>query len=307
MKSLVGYTGFVGSNICASEKFDAVYNSKNIADAYGTNPELLIYAGVRAEKYIANQDPKRDMELIYQAEENISRINPKKLVLISTIDVFKSPNEVNENTVINVENLHAYGFDRYKLELWAREKIPNTLIVRLPGLFGKNIKKNFIYDYINIIPFMIKKEKFQELQNIEPCLNKYYKLMDNGFYKVDASKSDKDFLKGVFGEIGFSALNFTDSRSSYQFYNLSRLWDDICVALDERIELLHLATEPITAGEIYNYLCGKKFENELSGSPADYDFRTIHDKKFGGTNGYICDKAQVLKDIKEFVESEEHK
>ena len=88
MNALVGYTGFVGSNIYETGSFDQVYNSKNIEDAYGTNPDLLIYAGLRAEKYLANNAPEKDMELIEQAQENIEKINPKKLVLISTIDVF---------------------------------------------------------------------------------------------------------------------------------------------------------------------------------------------------------------------------
>ena len=35
-KALVGYTGFVGSNLYASASFEAVYNSKNVTDAYGT-------------------------------------------------------------------------------------------------------------------------------------------------------------------------------------------------------------------------------------------------------------------------------
>ena len=82
MKILVGYTGFVGSNIYRKGKFDSVYDSKNIEDAYNTNPELLVYSGLPAEKYLANNFPEKDMELIYQAQKNISSINPKKIVLI---------------------------------------------------------------------------------------------------------------------------------------------------------------------------------------------------------------------------------
>ena len=88
MKALVGYTGFVGSNIYAAGNFDVVYNSTNIEEAYGTAPDLLVYAGLRAEKYLANNAPDKDMELIRQAQRNIEKIAPKKLVLISTIDVF---------------------------------------------------------------------------------------------------------------------------------------------------------------------------------------------------------------------------
>ena len=216
MKALVGYTGFVGSNLYTVGEFDAVYNSKNIKAAYGTNPELLVYAGVRAEKYLANNAPEKDMELIVQAEENIAKIKPKKLVLISTIDVFKKPKFVDENSLIDTENLHAYGYNRYQLELWVRENYPDALIIRLPGLFGMNIKKNFIYDYINVIPFMLKIEKFEELVSIDPELKSYYHLQDNGFYKVNISDKDKEDLKNRFRKIGFSALNFTDSRSMYK-------------------------------------------------------------------------------------------
>ncbi|WP_443662272.1 NAD(P)-dependent oxidoreductase [Eshraghiella crossota] len=300
--ALVGYTGFVGSNLYDTGKIDAVYNSKNIEEAYGTCPNLLIYAGLRAEKYLANNAPEKDMELIRQAEKNITKINPKKLVLISTIDVFKIPKNVNENSAIDTENLHPYGFNRYQLELWVRENYPDALIIRLPGLFGKNIKKNFIYDYINVIPFMLKEAKFEELVAKDLKLKKYYQLQDNGFYKVNVSDDEKEELKERFRALGFSALNFTDSRSIYQFYNLRRLWGDIQIALNAGITLWHPATEPVSAAEIYEYLTGEKFVNELDGEPADYNYKTLYAQTFGGTDEYICNQESVLKDIKKFIE-----
>ena len=214
MRALVGYTGFVGSNLYAVGDFDAVYNSKNIEEAFGTEPDLLVYAGLRAEKYLANNAPEKDMELIYQAEENISKIKPKKLVLISTIDVFKVPAGVDETTKIDTVELHPYGYDRYQLEVWVRENYPDALIIRLPGLFGKNIKKNFIYDYINVVPFMLKESKMEELCEKDAQLKEYYNHQDNGFYKLaDITDEERSLLKGKFKKLGFSALNFTDSRA----------------------------------------------------------------------------------------------
>lgn len=306
MNALVGYTGFVGSNLYESGVFDAVYNSKNIQEAFGTNPDLLVYAGLRAEKYLANNEPAKDMELIIGAEDNIRKINPKKLVLISTIDVFKTPSGVDEETLIDTDGLYAYGFDRYQLELWVRQNYPDALIIRLPGLFGKNIKKNFIYDFINVIPFMLKKDKFEELAKKEPVLNEYYQLQDNGFYKVNVNESDKEGLKQVFLRLGFSALNFTDSRSKYQFYNLGRLWDDMNTAIGAGITLWHPATEPVSVGELYHFLTGKEFINELKGAPADYDYRTIHDGLFDGKDGYICNKLKIMEDISRFVKSQKN-
>lgn len=304
--ALVGYTGFVGSNIYAAGDFDAVYNSKNIEESYGTEPDLLIYSGLRAEKYLANNDPDKDMELIIQAEENIKKIAPKKLVLISTIDVFKNPNGADELSEIDTEGLHAYGYNRYQLELWVRKNYKDALIIRLPGLFGKNIKKNFIYDYINVIPFMLKEEKFSELSGVDSSLKDYYVKQDNGFYKVNVADKDRELLKDKFRKLGFSALNFTDSRSVYQFYDLSRLWKDINTALEAGLTMWHPATEPVSAGEVYKYLSRNDFVNELSNTPAFYDYRTKYGHVFGNddANGYIESKVQVLNEIKNFVQGE---
>lgn len=305
MDALVGYTGFVGSNLYAIGRFDAVYNSGNIEEAYGTGPDLLVYAGVRAEKYLANSAPEKDWNRIVQAEENIAKIGPKKLVLISTIDIFKTPKDVDETTPVETEGLLPYGYNRYRLELWARKNFPEALIVRLPGLFGANIKKNFIYDYLHVIPSALTESKMEELSVLDENLKDYYHKQDNGFYGLnDILAGEREALKEKFTRIGFSALHFTDSRSRYQFYNLNRLWNDLQTALEHGVRLWHPATEPVSAGELYRYLTGKEFVNELTSVPADYDYRTVHAELFGGGNGYICDKCTVLEEVKRFVEKQ---
>ena len=102
--------------------------------------------------------------------------------------------------------------------------------------------------------------------------------------------------------VGFSALNFTDSRSRFQFYDLQHLWDDLNTALDAGLTLWHPSTEPVSAAELYHYLSGKEFCNELPGTPADYDYRTIHAGLFGGSGGYIASKEQVMSEIKKFTD-----
>lgn len=303
MNALVGYTGFVGSNIYACGGIDAGFNSKNIKEAYGLRPDLLVYAGLRAEKYLANSAPEKDLELIRQAEENIRRIAPKKLVLISTIDVFKMPKDVDENSQVDTTGLQPYGYDRYLLEQWTRTNYPDALIIRLPGLFGINIKKNFIYDMINLIPHMLKPEKYEELAGKTPKLAEYYILQETGFYQCrQLEPEEKVHLRQTFKELGFTALNFTDSRSRFQFYPLERLWDDIQTALEHDIRIWHPATEPVSAAEVYRAVYGRKFDNVTSGVPADYDYRTVYDRLFGGTEGYICGKEEILRQLNAFVE-----
>lgn len=305
MKSLVGYTGFVGSNIAMHCNFDYYYDSKNIKESYGTNPDLLVYSGVPAQKFMANKFPEKDMEIIKNAIENIKMINPKKVVLISTIDVYDSPVDVDENTIISIKKNEPYGYNRYILEKWVMNNFDDYLIVRLPALYGRNIKKNFIYDLINIIPSMLKMEKFNELCDKNDFIKDYYENLNNGFYGLKQINNDeRNKLKEYFNNIGFSSLNFTDSRGSFQFYNLSNLWDHICIALKNNIKILNLATEPVKVSEIYKYVIGMDFSNECSNTIPKYNYKTIHSSLFGGNDGYLFNKEFILKDIKEFVESE---
>ena len=116
MKVLVGHTGFVGSNLLESTSFDFCFNSKNIIEAFGLNPDVLVYSGVRAEKFLANKEPEKDFEIILEAIENIKKINPKQVILISTVDVYPNPIAVDENTEIDLEVVQPYGKNRLYLE-----------------------------------------------------------------------------------------------------------------------------------------------------------------------------------------------
>lgn len=301
---LVGYTGFVGSNIDAYHKFTWRINTKNSEEAVGKQPDLLVYSGLRAEKFLANNDPEADLLRIREAMEQIREIAPKRMVLISTIDVYPKPDQVDEDSVIEEEELEPYGKNRYLLEQLVREYQSDALIVRLPGLFGQNLKKNFIYDYIHVIPGMLKAEKYGELMGRSDLIRDTYMDMGNGFFKCrlepDRAKRMKT-LKREFLLMGFSALSFTDSRSVFQFYPLNRLWSDIEKALDKGIPVLNVATEPVGARELYRYLSGAIFVNECSKIPAFYDYRSKYAEEFGGQNGYFMNKNEVMEQINEFV------
>ena len=304
LNALVGYTGFVGSNLYEYGLFDKVYNSKNIEEAYGLKPDLLVYSGMRAEKYLANNFPEKDLELVNQAKKNIEMIGPKKLVLISTIDVLKDTRDKNEEKIIETDGLQPYGYNRYLLECWVRDNYSDSLIVRLPGLFGNNIKKNFIYDYIHRVPFMLKKDKFEELSFRDDYIIDYYEKLDDGFFRLKSiDKNTEQELRERFNSLEFTALNFTDSRNVYQFYPLNRLWKDIQIAISNDIRLLHLATEPVSVAEVYEYLSGEKFCNELDNEPVYYNYTTVYAEYYGSIGKYLIYKDEILEKIYEFVRS----
>ena len=299
---LVGNTGFVGSNLAHQHHFSGLFCSRNISHAFGQRPDILIYAGVPSEMFTANKYPDRDREIISIAQENISRIAPQQLVLVSTVAVYHDTSGVDEDTQIDDSALLPYGANRFALERWAENNISDCLIIRLPALFGENLRKNFIYDIIHIIPSLLTPAKFEELAGHAPELREYYSLSNNGFMKCrQLTNTESETLKHIFLSLGFTALNFTDSRSVYQFYSLANLWRDIEIALSHNLRLLNLVTPPISAEKLYSVLTGHEFINELGRQPFKYDVRTKHYALFGGKDGYIMSLEQELADIKKFV------
>ncbi len=301
VKILVGCTGFVGSNLYASGAFDRGFHASDIRDAYGLHPDLLVYAGVRAEKYLADAYPEEDFRHICQALENIRAIAPRRLALISTIDVYPQPFKVDEHSKIEWGDGKGYGANRFWLEKTVRKEYPDSLLVRLPALYGKNLKKNFIYDFLHPVPRRLKAEKYYELAKGSAFIAKSYQDMGNGFYQCQGSGIEEEKLKAEFQKQGFSALHFTDSRSAYQFYPLSRLWKDLQIGLADSLHILNLATEPVSAAEVYRILENGDFCNELKKEPARYDMKTVYAERFGGKEGYLWSRKEVLEDIRRFV------
>ncbi len=163
--ALIGYTGFVGGNILSKSNgengtlspFLDLYNTKNIHDINGKNYDLVVSAGAPAVVWYANQHPEEDMEALNALMEHLKTITAETLVLISSVDVYPEQHrsEVTEDTTIDPTQNSPYGANRYVLEEFVKTHFPKHLIVRLPGLYGAGIKKNFIYDliYTNALEF----------------------------------------------------------------------------------------------------------------------------------------------------------
>ncbi len=107
--ALIGYTGFVGGNLEKQGSFDNLYNSKNIAEIEGKEYDLVVSAANRAEMWRINQEPEIDRAEIEEFIGHIKKVKIKKLVLISTVGVYKNPNGATEDTEIETEGLTPYG------------------------------------------------------------------------------------------------------------------------------------------------------------------------------------------------------
>lgn len=147
--ALIGYTGFVGTTLLKQHTFEHCFRSTNINEIDGKEFDLVACAAAPAQKWIANREPEADLQKIEGLIARLKTIRCKTFVLISTVDVFKSPIGVNEDTPVEEDGLHPYGLHRRLLEKFVEKQFTSHLIVRLPGLVGPGLRKNVIFDFLN--------------------------------------------------------------------------------------------------------------------------------------------------------------
>jgi len=146
--ALIGHTGFVGSNLLKETRFDDTYNSSNVEEIEGRHYRLIVCAGAPGAKWKANRNPERDLESLDRLMKSLGRASADHVVLISTVDVYPVPVDVDEDSLIDEGGGSPYGRHRLLLERFVQDRFSST-VVRLPGLFGAGLKKNVIYDFLN--------------------------------------------------------------------------------------------------------------------------------------------------------------
>lgn len=148
-KALIGYTGFVGSSLADQTEFNSYYRSLNISEIDNEEFDIVVCAGAPGQKWKANKFPEVDLESINNLISHIGTVKCRKFVLISTVDVFHEPINVYEDSEIADNSLNHYGKNRLLLESFVKQHFGDYLIVRLPGLVGRNLKKNIVYDFFH--------------------------------------------------------------------------------------------------------------------------------------------------------------
>ena len=243
---LIGFTGFVGSNLLRQHSFSFLYNSKNIEEIQNKNFGLLVCAGAPGTKWIANKEPENDLASIEKLMTSLKLVKCEKFVLISTIDVYSPVNGVNEDSTIDAHTLQPYAKHRRMLEEFARTNF-NSLVIRLPGLFGSGLKKNVIFDLLH-----------GKTENASP-------------------------------------------ESLLQFYNLNYIWADVTKALNNNLQTLNIATEPITLKDLAKTIFNLNLEQSTT-PPAQYDMHTKNAPLWGIIDKpYLYSQDKVLEDLKKFV------
>ncbi len=146
---LIGHTGFVGSTLSRTGAFSSFYNSKNFQEMRGQSFPLVACCGLPAVKWYANRHPDQDRAAIDALKSVIETVRTEAFLLVSTVDVYPDPVGVDEFSDFSLIPNHPYGTHRRAFEEFIQSRFSETLILRLPALYGSGLKKNILFDLLN--------------------------------------------------------------------------------------------------------------------------------------------------------------
>jgi nucleoside-diphosphate-sugar epimerase len=147
--AIIGYSGFIGSNLKSFYKSKYNFNTKNFRFINKYKFDLVILCAPSSKMWIANKFPQNDLKNIKNIIDVLKKVRTKKIILISTIEVYGKNNNKNEFNKLNKISNTSYGKNRVFLEEFIKNFFSDRLILRLPVVYGRNFIKNSIYDLKN--------------------------------------------------------------------------------------------------------------------------------------------------------------
>ncbi len=148
MNALIGWSGFVGSTLRKQASFAREFRSTDVEGLAAEAYDCVVCAGAPGAKWLANREPDADRGSLARLTAALGGLRCRRFVLISTVDVFDTPRDVDETSLVEPAR-HPYGRHRWELEGFVRGRFPNSLVVRLPGLVGPGLRKNALFDLLN--------------------------------------------------------------------------------------------------------------------------------------------------------------
>jgi hypothetical protein len=301
---LIGHTGFVGSIMARQTSFSHLFNSSNI-DEIGDGPEfdVVVCAAAPGSMLEANRQPDLDLARIEALIDRLRNVRARRFVLISSIAVLADFAAGYDEGTGAFQTELAYGRHRRALEVFCADRFENCLIMRLPALFGPGLRKNFIFDLLNPMPSMLPAARLDTLVSAvgprrgEQLARLYGPDAASQMLKLDRHSFDAHperlTLERVVTEAGFSATTFHHPETTYQYYDMTRLWADLGHATEAGLAEAHLATEPLQVARIHERLLGQLMP-ESGAKLHREDMHTRHADVWGRTGPYLDDAGNIL-------------
>lgn len=301
--AVIGHTGFVGSTLMRSMPSALGFNSRTISQSAGQAFDTVFCAAAPGSMFEANKYPERDAERIDALIASLDALTAERFVLISTIAVLDRFDGGYTEEEARYQQDTPYGVNRRRLEVACQERFSRCLVVRLPALFGPGLAKNFIFDLMNPMPTMLNAAAYDTLRTgltagLLPTLDAVYRHEESlGMQVIDRAKlataSDRAALQAEATALGVNAVNFHNRETTYQFYEMARLAEDVELALQAGLNVLHLAPAPLRCADIHRALTGNDMPQTNARLHTE-DMRTEHAELWGASGPYNRAPEDVL-------------
>lgn len=212
MIAIVGANGFVGSNLKRIFPESVVLSRSDLHEGCTTTFSTVFIAAPAADKWRINQNPLSDRENVQTLVRGLIRLKTHRFVLFSTIDVYSSHNESNEESKC-LDSI-SYGGNRYFLESLLGDRTEYLLVRRLGGLFGPGLKKNLIYDALN--------NRFEQLKKYHPESTYQYMSVETSIHLSLSDSLANVKIVNVVGE-PITAKQLLGGRENYLSFDAARV------------------------------------------------------------------------------------
>jgi len=178
--AILGYTGFVGSNLALQIKDFDGYNSKNLGKIKGKYYKNIYCACIPGVKYIANKNPKQDLVNIYNIIDILKTVKCDNFFLVSSQDCNST---LDSDETYSVEPPTIYGKNRLLFENFIKSNF-NSYILRIGCLFGKNLRKNIIFDLMTQNPYLdtVQEDTTMQLYCLDDLKNDFDSMVKSDLH-----------------------------------------------------------------------------------------------------------------------------
>ena len=252
MKALIGYSGFVGSNLKKKIKFQKLYNSSNIHKINEHFFEEVYCAAPHGVKFLSNKYPKKDKKIILKLISDLKNVRCKKFIHFSTVDVYPDQLGLNEDFDIFTSKTNNYGENRKLIEKFIVNNFRDYLIVRLPALFGEGLKKNALYDLIINKKVMTNKKSIFQWYNLNNLANDVEMLNKNNIKNINLV-SEPISMYDILKRLRVKKVNFGKGLMRYNLYTkFSYLFKKKKNYISNKKEILKDINDFFISNKIYN-------------------------------------------------------
>lgn len=198
---------------------------------------------------------------------------------------------------------------------WMANKQPEKDLANIKALEDVlatcHVKQFILISTIDVYPVTQKKDECFDCNSIENHAYGTHRLAFEEFCAQHFSNCTIVRLPGLIGEglkknviydlLNDNCLEMININSSFQYYYLNNLWQDIQKAVDNNIKLINLFTEPVSTEKIKTTFFPSKVVGQSAVAEGHYDLYTQYATHWNNQGNYIYNESEIMQQLSEFI------